>query len=83
MPRYFFHVHDGEDRPDFEGTELADLETARRQAVITAGCLLRDHAEHFWNGEEWKMEVSDDSGQTLFVLMFVAVSAPALQLSPA
>jgi len=33
MARYFFHVHDGEDRPDDEGVELPGPEEARAEAV--------------------------------------------------
>ncbi len=32
MPRYFFHVHDGHEIRDEDGTELADLAEARAQA---------------------------------------------------
>ena len=32
MPRYFFHVHDGEQFTDLQGTELTDLDEARRAA---------------------------------------------------
>ena len=42
MPRYFFNVHDGEAQADARGTELADRDEARRQAVVTAGEMLRE-----------------------------------------
>jgi hypothetical protein len=42
MPRYFFNVYDGKDLPDSEGIELAGRNEAHRQAIITAGEMLRE-----------------------------------------
>lgn len=53
MPRYFFHVQDGHDYPDLEGTELPDLAAARAEAVQFAGSLLADQPETFWASGEW------------------------------
>ena len=33
MARYFFHVQDGRDYHDLQGTELPDLKAARNEAV--------------------------------------------------
>ncbi|MGH1592216.1 DUF6894 family protein [Methylobacterium phyllosphaerae] len=35
MPRYFFDFHDGEPHRDDHGTLCADLEAARREAMLT------------------------------------------------
>jgi hypothetical protein len=78
MPRYFFHIRDGSDIADLEGTELPDLSSARVAAVELAGSMLREHAEKFWNGEDWRVEVADKSGLILFSLHFSAVEAPAI-----
>jgi hypothetical protein len=61
VPRFFFNVHDGLDRPDEEGTELRDREAVRPEALRAAGEMLRDIAETF-NGDEWRMEVKDEAG---------------------
>ena len=37
MPRYLFHVHDRTSRLDEDGLEFPDLESARREAVLTCG----------------------------------------------
>jgi hypothetical protein len=71
LPRYFFHVQDGQEIPDPTGTVLPDLDAAREQAVRFSGELLRDNAKSFWTGEEWFMEVHDDSA-LLFTLTFSA-----------
>jgi hypothetical protein len=37
MPRYYFHVHDGDGSDqDYVGTELASIHEARREAVNVA-----------------------------------------------
>jgi hypothetical protein len=72
VPRYFFHVHDGCDRPDKEGTDLVDLDSAREEAVRFAAGLLSDHRDEFWQGHEWRIEVANASGRTLLKLQFMA-----------
>lgn len=78
MPQYFFNVHDGKSIPDLERTELRDIDAARREAVRFSSELLADHAEEFWMGEDWKVEVTDAAGLILFVLQFSATKSPAL-----
>lgn len=68
MPRYFFHIHDGEDWPDPEGTELPSPDEARSQAVVVCGEMLKDLEGKFWNDHEWQMEVKDWHGATVCVL---------------
>jgi uncharacterized protein DUF6894 len=77
MTRYFFHVIDGVSISDEEGTELATLADARREAVRLSGEILSERPDQFWAGEQWRMDVADDEGLTLFALHFSAVEAPA------
>ncbi len=72
MPRYFFHVIDGQNIIDKEGTELSGLRQARAEAIQLAGAILRDEGDKFWNGEEWHMNVTDASGQSVLKLHFSA-----------
>ena len=72
MPRYFFNLQDGRSTPDREGTELADIETARAEAVRLSGEILRDIGATYWDHPEWRLDVLDESGRTLFSLCFVA-----------
>jgi hypothetical protein len=77
MPRYFFHIEDGLAIHDDEGAELKDLAVAKCEAVKLAGQMICDAAGSFWNKEEWKMTVSDETGLTLFCLHFLGIEAPA------
>jgi len=72
MPRYFFHVIDGRDIIDNEGSELADLKKSRAEAIQLAGAILRDEGDTFWNGQEWHMDVTDASGLSVLKLRFSA-----------
>jgi hypothetical protein len=77
MPRYHFNIHDGVSSLDEDGTELPDIDAARRQAAQLMGQLLRDDPDMFWNGEEWRLDVTDDRGLVLFSLLFATVDAAA------
>jgi hypothetical protein len=68
MPRFFFHISDGAEYRDHEGIELIDIAAARRQAIETAGGMLKE----FWSGPEWRMTVVDALGKTVCLLRFYA-----------
>jgi hypothetical protein len=72
MPRYFFNVHDGKDLPDSEGIELPGRKEAHRQALTTAGEMLREMNREFLAGDVWEMHVTDEAGATVCRLMFSA-----------
>ena len=76
MARYFFQV-DGDPSPDDEGTDIACLNDAKRQAVKFAGRAISDNAGEFWDQGEWKLTVADTKGLTLFSLTLVGTEAKA------
>jgi len=57
--------------------ELPDIAAARREAVRFAGELLID-SEGSFQGEEWVVTVTDDSGLVLFTINVLWTAAPAL-----
>ena len=72
MPRFFFHVRDGKDLPDTEGSELPDLNAVRTEALKASGEMLRDSkgGAEFWSGDDWTMNVTDEAGQPVLTLRF-------------
>ena len=74
MPLYYFHVSNGAEEPDEDGTELADLSEARTQAVRLIGEMLRFDAEPVWDGHGLKVVVSDHARGPLFSVKVVASS---------
>jgi len=72
MPRYYFHIVDGRKIIDNEGSELAGLKEARMEAIHLADSILRDEGDEFWNAEQWHMNVTDASGQSVLKRRFSA-----------
>ena len=72
MPLYFFHVYDGTPSLDLEGSELPDIYIAQAQAIRMSGEIMRDLGAKFWDGEDWRLEVTDAEGRTLFIVRFSA-----------
>ena len=70
MPRYFFHVQDGRDIPDKEGTILSGIDEARAKAVTASAEALKDLGARFWNHPDWRMHVADEKGATVCRLRF-------------
>ena len=78
MPRFYFHVHDGQSVRDAEGTELNDCKHARREAIKLAGQILDNEAAKVELAESWRMDVADETGVTVFRLAFsLRATAPA------
>ncbi len=78
MPRFHFHIFDGREQRDDDGTELPDFEAARVEAIRCAGEILKDQAHHIALGEEWRMDVTDETGLILLRLDFSAQVSSAV-----
>jgi hypothetical protein len=59
-----------------ETAELEGLEAARIEAAKRIGTLLNEHARQLWVDEDWRMDVTDDTGLILFAI-HVSVSDAA------
>lgn len=70
MPRYFFHIQDGQDLADSEGAVYANPRAARSAAVIASGEMLKDFSGRSWSRAEWRMHVVDQQGATVCDLCF-------------
>lgn len=79
MPRFYFNIIDGQSYFDEEGTELPDWEAARIEAVKLAGHVMRDEAKRIALGEDWRIEVTDDTGLMLFHITLQVISSPAVR----
>ena len=70
MPRFFFHLHNGEDVPDREGLELPDREAAHGEAIRNARSIM---AEEIMEGNlplRDVIEVVDESGAAVMTVSF-------------
>ena len=79
MPRFYFHVHDGCDILDKDGTELRDVDEARVEAIRYAGVLISQQFCKLPAGEDWNLEVTDATGLVLFRLDFTIAEAPVVK----
>lgn len=68
MPRFFFHVTHKRYEPDLEGEELPDKHAAWHEATVTAGQILQGLDGKLTPDQGWKMEVTDEFQNTLYVL---------------
>src|SRR3954447_646891 len=80
MPRFFFHLRSPQKNlADCEGMMLRDVDAAREEAgkavqnffQPATGCVQAE-----W--ENWRIEVSDESGRCLFAMAFADAATPAL-----
>ena len=66
MPRFYFHIHDGRDQFDMDGTELPDEATAHVEAIRLTGAVLRDEAKRVIGAPSWTMDVTDETGRPVY-----------------
>ena len=78
MPRYHFNLRDGKSEPDVEGTLLANISCARREAAWLGAAVLQEAVDSIWDGHDRIIEVTDDSGLILFMLHIQGTDSPAV-----
>lgn len=77
MPRYFFHqVTQAELIYDLEGTELPDLEHARREAIRDARHLMAEAIRAGQDISSRSIQVCDEGGSILMTLPFSEAVTP-------
>jgi hypothetical protein len=69
MPRYFFNMSDG--YRDAEGLNVEDQHQLRALAIKTAAEVFGDNPG-LWNGNSWRMKVTDEEGNLALDLELVA-----------
>jgi hypothetical protein len=84
MPRYYFHVHCAGTEPsvDIEGIEMADERAAWDEAISTCGQMIHDVDGAMRAGTAWRMEVTDEAGDSVFRLYFRTEIGAAARREP-
>jgi len=75
MPRYFFHVYHDSNDVDDVGEELPDKHAAWQEATVTAGQILQGLDGRLKPGHDWRMEVTDEFQNRLYLLHISAEQA--------
>ena len=70
MPRYFFHVWDGRDLPDTEGSDFPNDTAARDEAMEAGAQIIAGLGPRLWASGDWQMRVVDDTGHAVATLSF-------------
>jgi hypothetical protein len=65
MPRYFFHLRNRHETIDEEGSEFADEDAARKEALASARELLADAIRRGRNFPPEQIVIADASGHEL------------------
>jgi Domain of unknown function (DUF6894) len=68
MPRYFFHIYHYRAELDYEGEELPDKQAAWHEATVLAGQTSQSLDGKLQPDREWRMEVTDEFANPLYVL---------------
>jgi hypothetical protein len=75
MPRYFFHVVEGEQHfPDEQGQELAGLSEAHAYALSLIEKFLRLIPD--WPAADCRIRITLASGEPVLTVLFPALTAP-------
>lgn len=77
MPRYYFHVHDGEAVLERIAITLNGDDHARDQAIVAAAEALKSLGSGFWGHGDWRMHVTDERGATVCDLRLSNQPGPA------
>jgi len=70
MPRYYFHLRDGEHTEDEEGLDLPDIEAARNVALEAARDIVCADIKHGWLNLDYRIVVADEDGATVLTMTF-------------
>ena len=76
MPDFRFHRRGRRPDYDLEGVNCSAARTARVEAIVFAGEMLRDQPELVWCGEAVLFDVVDEGGETIFTLVISSVDKP-------
>lgn len=66
VPRFFFDIHNSYAAIDAEGVELTSVEAARAEALRLAAGVLAESEALVGPVINWRIDVRDESGRTLF-----------------
>lgn len=81
MPNYTIHIHQGS-HSNSQPVCLPDVDAARREAIAIFAELARDIANKLPRQPDWRIEVVEPAGATVFRLGVLAEDAATSELQP-
>jgi hypothetical protein len=73
MPRFGFHIHHG-DHSSRHNIDLPDVRAAHIEATMICRDMAHDVAARLNETPEWRIDVSDEAGRSLFRLRLLTES---------
>ena len=70
MPRFFFHIRDGESVDDPDGMFLPDARTARLEAIRSARDIMAEDVRRGRLSLSSSIEVTDENGEPILAVPF-------------
>ena len=70
MPRFFFHIRDGESVEDPDGMFLPDARTARLEAIRSARDIMAEDIRRGRLSLSSSIEVTDENGEPILAVPF-------------
>lgn len=77
MPRYFFHICDGVDFKDEDGTEFPDMVAAERAGLVLIADYVRDHVADLQQHGALTLTIADEDGLSLATVLLSTMRSPA------
>jgi hypothetical protein len=77
LARYHFQVRTESHVALAETADLQGAQEARVEAARRIGALLDEHAHQLWADEDWRMDVTDETGLILFTIQVSALDSAA------
>jgi hypothetical protein len=81
MGRYFFHIHNGRDFLDEEGTEVASPDLVLPLAMKTAARIMGED-DTLWNGRGLAVRVTAETGDLVMTVQLTSVVITAADHEP-
>ena len=70
MPRFFFHLRDGETAEDPDGIFLPNADMARLEAIRSARDIMAEDVRQGRLALSFRIEVTDENGEPIFAVPF-------------
>ena len=70
MPRFFFHLRDGDSVDDPDGMYLPDVRTARLEAIRSARDIMAEDVRRGKLDLSFSIEVTDEQGEPILAVPF-------------
>lgn len=77
MERYHIELRAADRVWETLDVEMADLDALRIEMARFVGELLRDHASQVWKDQDWRVDVTDETGLILYVMHIFATDSAA------